>query len=118
MKLHPSDLVLEEFYLSQDEEHKALLTHLARCPRCSLHLQGVVDREAKRSASGEATDTEPVDYGEILDRAESLLADREQALAKERAAAPGLFVELTKLAPEQQRLLIRNSLRFRTWGLC
>lgn len=118
MRLHPSDLVLEEFYLSQDEEHRALLTHLARCTRCSLHLQGVVDREAKRSASGATTDSGPVEYDEILDRSESLLADREQALAKERAAAPGLFVELMKLAPEQQRLLIRNSLRFRTWALC
>ena len=118
MKLHPSDLVLEEFYLSQDEGHQALLTHLVRCPRCSFHLQGVIDREAKRSASGETTADVPVDYEEILDRAERLLADREQALAKERAAAPGLFVELMKLTPERQRLLIRNSLRFRTWGLC
>ena len=118
MKLHPNDLVLEEFYLSHDEEHRALLAHLVRCPRCSLRFQGVVDREAKRSAPGEATDRGPVNYDEILDRAEISLADREQALAKERAAALGLFVELMKLAPEQQRLLIKNSLRFRTWGLC
>lgn len=120
MKFHPSDLVLEEFYLSQNKEHQALLTHLVRCTRCSLHLQGVIDERAEHSASGggETLDEGDIDYGEILDRAESLLADREHALAKERAAAPGLFVELMKLAPEQRRLLIRNSLRFRTWGIC
>ena len=120
MKFHPSDLVLEEFYLSQDEEHQALLVHLTRCNRCALHLQGVLDRQGGRTASGsgETTDKGAFDDGEILDRAESLLADRERAVAKERLVAPGLFVELMKLSPEQQRLLIRNSPRFRTWGLC
>lgn len=120
MRIHPSDLVLEEFYLSQAGEHQALLAHLVRCPRCTLHFQSVVERAAQHivPGGGEPTDEEALDYGVILDRAESLLADRERTVAKERAAAPGLFVELLKHTPEQQRLLIRNSLRFRTWGLC
>lgn len=119
MRIHPSDLVLEEFYLSQDGEHQALLAHVVCCPRCSLHFRDILDRVAKDSGGGrEAADRDAGDYEEILDRTESLVADRERAVAKERAAAPGLFVELMKLAPEQQRLLIRNSLRFRTWALC
>jgi hypothetical protein len=44
------------------------------------------------------------------------LLDREQALAKERAEAPGLFVELTRLSLEQRDLLL-SSARFHTWGL-
>jgi tetratricopeptide (TPR) repeat protein len=58
------------------------------------------------------------DFQELLDGAEALAADRERVIAKERAVAPGLFVEVTKLSPEQQRLLIRNSPRFRSWALC
>lgn len=119
MRFHPSDMVLEEFYLSQAGEHQALLAHLVRCTRCSLHFQDVLERAKHATAAvGEATEMGAAGYEEILDRAESLLADRERAVAKERAAAPGLFVELMKHTPEQQRLLIRNSLRFRSWGLC
>jgi len=57
-------------------------------------------------------------YEEVLDRVESRMADREREVAKERASAPALFVELMRFVPDQQLLLIRNSPRFRTWCLC
>ncbi len=120
MKIHPSDLALEEFYLSHGEEHRALLTHLARCSRCSLRFRGLVERPMIESVncSGEGVDDPATRYEDTLDQAECLMAERERAVSKERASAPGLFVELMKLSPEQQLLLIRNSPRFRTWGLC
>jgi tetratricopeptide (TPR) repeat protein len=121
MKVHPSDLVLEELYLAQGEEHQALLAHLIQCKRCTARFQGLIERPARESTDcRESTAEAPAStcYEEILDRAESLMADRERAVSKERAAAPGLFVELMKLSLEQQLLLIRNSPRFRTWGLC
>lgn len=117
MKLHPSDLALEEFYLSHSEEHQALLAHLVQCPRCSLRFRGVIVHSGK-TAGGCGEGGPGVSYEEALDRAESSMAGRENAVAKERASAPGLFVELTKLSPKQQLLLIRNSPRFRNWGLC
>lgn len=109
MKFHPNDLALEEFYLSQSEEHQELLGHLARCARCYKLLQDILGRPRKRE-----TDTS---YDEALRRVESSVADRERVMVQERAEAPALFIEIMKLPPERQRLLIRNSLRFRTWGL-
>ena len=117
MKLHPSDLVLEEFYLSHNEVHQALLAHLVQCPRCSLRFRGVTVRPARASA-GCGGEEARSSYEEALDRVEGLMAERERSVAKERASAPGLFVELMKLSLEQQLLLLRNSPRFRTWGLC
>lgn len=122
MKIHPSDLALEEFYLSHSEEHQALLAHLVQCPRCALRFRGVTVCSgvcSERPAGSEGGDPVTSDgYEEALDQAECLMADREGAVSKERAAAPGLFVELMKLTPEQRLLLIRNSPRFQTWGLC
>lgn len=119
MRFHPGDVVLEEFYLSHGEEHQALLAHLVRCPKCTLRFQGVIDRPLEGGVDDreEACD-HAADYQEVLDQAETFFADRERALARERTVAPSLFVEMMKHSAEQQRLLIRNSHRFRTWGLC
>jgi tetratricopeptide (TPR) repeat protein len=120
VKIHPNDLGLEELYLSQGEEHRALLAHIVQCRRCSLRFQGVI--QCLVSVPSEGVEEEAEDraacYAEVLDRTEGLMADRERAIAKERAMAPALFVEVMKLSPEQQRLIIRNSPRFRSWGLC
>lgn len=109
MKFHPNDLVMEEFYLSQSEEHQELLKHLAKCARCYELLQRVVERPQGDRSS--------LVYEEALQRVECAVAARERAVLKERADAPALFVEMMKLSLDQKRLLIRNSPRFRTWGL-
>jgi tetratricopeptide (TPR) repeat protein len=109
VKFHPNDLAMEEFYLSQSEEHQELLKHLAKCARCYKLLQRVVGRPQGESSS--------FVYEEALQRVECAVAAREGAVIKERAGAPALFVEMMKLSLDQQRLLIRNSPRFQTWGL-
>ena len=108
MKLHPNDLALEELYLSQSDEHRALLTHLVQCARCCGLFREIIDQPRGAAAST---------YEEVIQRVEGTIAAREQVLVRERAEAPALFVEVMKLSWEQQRLLIRNSPRFRTWGL-
>jgi tetratricopeptide (TPR) repeat protein len=120
VRFHPSDLVLEEFFLSQGEEHRILLAHIARCSRCLARFQGVTEylMRVSKGSEGEGAVDSATCYEEALDRSEVLMADQERAIAKERSVAPGVFVELMKLSPEQRRLLIRNSPRFRTWGLC
>jgi tetratricopeptide (TPR) repeat protein len=119
VKFHPSDLVLEELYLSQGDEHRVLLTHIVRCRRCLARFLGVTECLTKMPMPcGEGVGDSATCYEEALDRSEILTADQERVIEKERSGAPGLFVEVTKLSPEQQRLLIRNSPRFRTWGLC
>lgn len=119
MKFHPNDVVLQEFYFSHGDEHQALLAHVVRCPKCLLRLGGLVERPLEGSIGDreEACDLSTA-YHEVLEQAETFIAGRERALTKERASAPGLFVELMKLSDDQKRLLIRNSHRFRTWGLC
>ncbi|HKH46457.1 MAG TPA: hypothetical protein VKM72_17485 [Thermoanaerobaculia bacterium] len=118
MKFHPNEVALEEFYLSHSAEHQALLAHLVQCPQCSRRLHGVTESAGKTTVGSREESAAGTSYEEVLDRVESRMADRERAVAKERAAAPALFVEIMKLVPEQQRLLLRNSPRFRTWSLC
>lgn len=108
MKFHPNDLALEELYLSQSDEHRALLTHLVRCTRCCELFREIIDQPRGGTDST---------YEEAIQRVEGTIAAREKVLVRERAEAPALFVEMMKLSWEQQRLLIRNSPRFRTWGL-
>jgi tetratricopeptide (TPR) repeat protein len=117
VKFHPSDVSLEEFYLAHSREHQLLLMHLTECSKCTLRFRGAGACSSETAGSPE--EEEPAtDYDDALDRAESVMAEREDAVAKERASAPGLFVELMRLAPEQRLLLIRSSPRFQSWGLC
>jgi len=118
VKFHPHDVALEEFYLSHSAEHQALLAHVVQCPRCSLRFHELTGSSGKTTTGCEEEREVVTDYEEVLDRVESRMADREKAVTKERAAAPALFVELMRLVPDQQLLLIRNSPRFQTWSLC
>lgn len=124
MKIHPNDLTLEEFYLSQSAEHQALLAHVLRCSRCSLRFRGLTESSgavaAGRESMARSEDDGGADccYDAIMDRTEQRTLERERAVAKERAAAPALFVELMRLTAEQQLLFARNASRFQTWSVC
>jgi len=60
----------------------------------------------------------PVDpYAEALDRSVPEVDAHDRALARERAQAPALFVELSGHPITQRDLIVRNDLRFQTWGL-
>ncbi len=56
-----------------------------------------------------------VDYRSLILESEAKLRDREQAMIKERADAPGLFVQLTRQLPERE--VIKNAPEFWTWGV-
>ena len=106
MKIHPNDLVLEEFYLSLGSEHRELLDHLIRCSICRSRLHYL-----PRSHDGE------VSYEEALDRGQESLETRQVALEKERSEAPSLFVELMACPRDRRGLLVRDDKRFHTWGV-
>jgi tetratricopeptide (TPR) repeat protein len=60
----------------------------------------------------------PIDpYAEAMDRSQPEVVAHGRALARERAQAPSLFVELTGHGITQRDLIVRNDHRFRTWGL-
>ena len=58
-----------------------------------------------------------VSYDAAFERSLSVVARRVHLLERERGEAPGLFAELMERTEEQREILLRNSRRFRTWGL-
>ncbi len=115
MKIHPNGFTLEEFLVSLSRHHLEVVDHLIGCATCRRRFQGLV---RQRSMSKKTADIllwrKSTEDGPAKE--EGLVLDREQALAKERLEAPGLFVELTRLPVEQRDLLI-GSERFHSWGL-
>jgi len=58
------------------------------------------------------------DYSAAIDSVLSAFEPRVHAVARERAAAPGLLAELLRHPPARRTLLVRNSARFRSLVLC
>lgn len=121
MKVHPNNFVLEEFLLSLSKDHLALVEHLTWCSTCRHRVQGVRDEYLKRATRRIAEvlpwPSTPADYTDAFRGSQNAVHDRDQALAKERADAPGLFLELTRHPSDQRDFLLHNSPRFHTWGV-
>jgi tetratricopeptide (TPR) repeat protein len=121
LKIHPNEFVLEEFLLSLSREHLQVVEHLSRCGVCRRRFQSCLSQRsgpvARRVADLLQWPRKPVDYGHALDHTEEVFQDRQRLLARERLEAPGLFVELTSISPEQRSFLLQNSPRFHTWGV-
>src|SRR5437588_6021550 len=125
VKIHPSDLLLEELLFSSGDEKSALQRHLASCSGCQSRLaglpgdfskqphrprrSGIGSRVPIRFASKASASGESVDYGPALDRSERMYLERMDALQKERADAPALVGELVAAQPEKRNLLVANS---------
>jgi tetratricopeptide (TPR) repeat protein len=98
---HLDAAALDELLRLNDHrvQKDALLHLLSTCPECArvgAHLL-----EASRSGRL------PRDYSVT-----------EAELARSRAEAPVLWERLARLAPEKRRGVIRDTDRFRSWGLC
>lgn len=122
MKIHPHDQLLAEFAATLTEGSGPLVDHVAGCRRCRERILVLMDRlpEPPPGRSAEILPwPEPpdVDYGPAIEAAERRLLVHARALAAERAAAPGRLTELLGHPPERREMLMRNHLRFQTWGL-
>ena len=115
MKSHPNELALEELLLSLGSEHQPVLDHVVRCESCRRRIQELRQRPPVRAAGVLGWPIDP--YAEALHRSQPEVAAHSRALARERAQAPSLFVELTAYDVTQRGLIVRNDPRFRTWGL-
>jgi hypothetical protein len=113
LKIHPNDMTLEELLLSLGPEQDGLLDHLVRCEGCRDRVQALRERQRTTKVLGWPIDP----YAEAMDRSEPNVDAHSRALARERAQAPSLFVELTAFPVTQRSLIVRNDPRFRTWGL-
>lgn len=105
MKVHPHDELIRKASRGRDRGLDRVLEHVAGCPKCRERLAGPSQRSEES-------------YEPALSRSLNAVRGRWAALERERDAAPSLFGSLVTLEPGQQRLLVRNSRRFQTWGLC
>ncbi|HEX3552265.1 MAG TPA: tetratricopeptide repeat protein [Thermoanaerobaculia bacterium] len=119
MKIHPNEFTLDEFLLSLSRQHLEVVEHLAGCATCRRRFQGLIRQRSLSKRTGDVLPwpSAPGKYGPALAESGQVLLDRERAMAKERAEAPGFFVELMRYPAEQRDLLLQNSPRFHTWGL-
>ena len=135
MKIHPSDLMLEEVLFSLRGEEHRLFRHLASCPSCRSRVGGLSGRFSsltdllrdlpgalstgvlQLSRSGPGRPRDPVDYGPAIERSEQKYLERARELHRERSEAPGLLADLLARNHEGRMLLLANSSRYQTWGL-
>ncbi len=113
LKIHPNDMTLEELLLTLGPEHEGVMDHLVRCEGCRRRIQELRERKESTKVLGWPVDP----YAESMDRSLPEVDAHSRALARERAQAPALFVELTAYSVTQRGLIVRNDPRFRTWGL-
>ena len=122
MKTHPHDLLLQEFASTLSGEPEELLEHLITCKRCQRQLNALLHPEANNLAvrvlSRSRLERPSEEYDPVLDRASRSVHGLQAVYARERMEALGLFSELMTQPAERRALLVRNSPRFQTWGLC
>ncbi|HEV8577982.1 MAG TPA: tetratricopeptide repeat protein [Thermoanaerobaculia bacterium] len=122
MKLHPHDLLLQEFAATFSEDRADCLDHLIRCPRCRKQFRSLLHLQLNPLAENVVPlwrqQPGPVDYEPGLARVSRDLKHLPSAYEKERVEALGLFSELSSYHPSKQSLMVRNFERFHTWGLC
>jgi tetratricopeptide (TPR) repeat protein len=138
VKIHPSDLLLEEMLLCMGGGRSALRQHLASCPACRFRLSSLGSGSPRQappltSLPFPATTARPLqaaqlvpaphvapsaDYGSLIERSERTYLERLRDVERERAEAVALVDELSvQRAESRRRLLLANSSRFQTWGV-
>ncbi len=128
---HPDREQLERFMLGElpAEETRAVLQHLlSDCGQCHATTRAMWDLGADADADeADALSAGPgswweasnrFDYDGALDRVFETVRRVNTALQCERSEAQQLLAELTRHPLERQRLLVQNSARFQSWGLC
>jgi tetratricopeptide (TPR) repeat protein len=135
VKIHPSDLTLEEILFSPRGEKHRLFRHLASCASCRSKVGGLSGRFSsltdllgdlsgalstgvlQLTRPGPGRPRDPVEYGPAIERSEQKYIERARELHRERTEAPGLLADLLARNQERRMLLLANSSRYQTWGL-
>jgi len=123
VRIHPHDLLLQELAATSPETRKKCLEHLSTCPECRDKLQWLYTLgphlpQATKILPFGRGQSHLAEYGPALESASRSLGSIESAYFRERAAAPGLYAELTQHPLDRHVLLVRNCPRFHTWGFC
>jgi tetratricopeptide (TPR) repeat protein len=120
MKIHPSDLLLQEFAKLFASDHRQTMGHLLECPECQKKLEALL--RPKRSVV--ATKVAKIldwskrpNYEIALHKTVRIFQIRRCAFSKERMEAVGLFSEVMGQPTERRQVILENNPRFHTWGL-
>lgn len=123
MKVHPHELLLQEFVDAVSEEHRRLIEHLLSCESCRERIRPFLRRRRPTALTERMAAVLEWDQGKTCDYTRALQSrerDHQQRLftfERERAEARGLFTELLTHPKERRRLILANHPRFHTWGL-
>jgi len=123
MKVHPHELLLQEFADAISEEHRRLFEHLLSCEACRERIRPFLRRRQPTLLAERMTEVmggahgKPYDYSRALQGNEMDHQQRLFAFDRERAEAVGLLAELMAHPKERRRLILANHPRFHTWGL-
>lgn len=118
---HPSGHDLERFMLGELplEENRRVLRHLlSDCSHCQETTRRLWEVSSGAEEPGVETVAALKRYDTAIDRVFAKVRQANSALRVEREGARALFEELTRYPFERQRLLVQNSTRFQSWGLC
>jgi tetratricopeptide (TPR) repeat protein len=120
MKIHPSDLLLQDLVEDPDGTDRAVADHLATCALCRSKVEKLLGHSDRTSQPDPVVLSWPEakeDYGPALDRSEQAFDRLLLSYTYERAEARLLLTELMTQPPGRRELLLSNNRRFQTWGL-
>lgn len=122
MRIHPHDLLLQEYAATFSEDRPECLAHLLSCKDCQDRFRSLFNLSAG-IPTGTVTLLDPcqpmsADYEPALKRVSRSLQGIHSTYELERAEAPRLLGELLQHPVERRPWLARNCARFHTWGLC
>jgi tetratricopeptide (TPR) repeat protein len=113
VKIHPGEEVLTRLRRSQDPADPRVTAHVASCARCQARLVELPPLPPVAPFRRVIIES----YDAAFASSQSFVAQWVSFLERERAEAPSLLAELIERSGDQREILLRNSRRFRTWGL-
>jgi tetratricopeptide (TPR) repeat protein len=125
-EVHYDRNVLSSFLLGHLDpgETREVVRHLLTgCESCRQIAEFIWDHHGcngcdERSAAASAVEPIAFDSNLDLETVFERVRSRELALEREKSAAPLLCEELLQHPAPRQLMLVRNSARFQTWGVC
>lgn len=111
-RIHPKAELLEGLTGALPEARSRILRHLQTCELCAA------GRASPRGDRVVELSPRESDYEAIVDRVLRDFQPRLAAAEREREEAPILLAELLRHPAERRLLLVHNSRRFRSFGLC
>src|SRR6185369_5045707 len=111
-RIHPKPGLLEGLTGALPEARRRILRHLRDCPFCQAQPAAPPGGRLLPFPSRSNA------YDAVLERVLRAFRPRLAAAEREREAAPALLSELLSHPPERRQILLRNSRRFQSLGLC